>query len=48
MPKKAKITFLKLTFSQIFTNILFHIALDAMYIKFGDPKSIIADFQFFK
>ena len=39
-------TFLKLTFSQIFVNISFHIGLEAMYIKFGDPKSIIVDFQF--
>ena len=41
-------TFSKLTFFQIFFNISFHIALEAMYIEFGDPKSIIADFQFFE
>ena len=37
-----------MTFFQIFFNISFRIVLEAMYIKFGDPKSIIADFQFFK
>ena len=37
-----------MTFFQIFFNISFLIGLEAMYIKFGDTKSIIADFQFFK
>ena len=45
--KSPKMTFLN-DFFQIFYNISFHIALEAMYIKFGDPKSIIADFQFYK
>jgi len=44
--KSPKMTFLKMTFFQIFYNISFHIALEGMYIKFDDPKSIIADFQF--
>jgi len=39
---------IKMTFFQILFIISFHITLEAMYIKFGDPKSIIADFQFFK
>ena len=44
--KSPKMTFLKMTFFGIFFNISFPIVLEAMYIKFGDPKSIIADFQF--
>ena len=39
-------TFLQMTFFLIFSNISFHIALEATYINFGDPKSIITDFQF--
>ena len=41
-------TFFKMTFFGIFFNISFPIVLEAMYIKFGDPKSIIADFRFYK
>ena len=41
-------TFLKMTFFQIFFNIQFLIGLEAMHIKFGEPMSIIADFQYFK
>ena len=40
--------FFKMTFFKIFFNISFLIGLEAMYIKFGEPMSIIADFQYFK
>ena len=34
-----------MTFFQIFFNIQFHIGLEAMYIEFSEPMSIIADFN---